>query len=429
VRISAGFASIVFFNIWSAAVSSPTPIEALFSGSTILNGPSHRRHLPDFKLTDGHLIAFCCKYWPTALMIDRTSHQSQTWQMPRFDVSSTATGLCGFLFCLIMAPQISVAQTQIDLDSALLHKVDVMTGARNVQLEPVVTQPTFVRLADPDPALVSVAWQLPESVMADGNDWVFLGPSTKALLALELADLDGQESFQIEFQRSPEPYNEPDNEPALATRIEPGRIETRVFPIGDVDHFVISPSAAGALWIEEIDPGRHENLVLRWLNSDGSDVRPDLEQSITASPNQSYILQVYDPNADADDMGTVSWDVNFSAEPYAEPNDTAADATPSQLGEVIALRLMPRVDRDIFSFVAPGNGALAAEFLDSGGHDAPRFRWLGPDGTELRPNFESTLQVAAGATYLLEVRSNDYYWNEQARLDEVRIRVDFSAEP
>ena len=362
-------------------------------------------------------------------MIDRTSQQSQTWQMPISDVSKTATGLCGFLFCLIMAPQISVAQTQIDLDSTLLHKVDVMIGARNVRLEPVVTQPTFVRLADPHPALVSAAWQLPNSVMADGNDWVFLGPSDKALLTLELADLDGQESFQIEFQRSPEPYNEPDNDPALATDIEPGKVETRVFPIGDVDYFVISPSAAGALWIAEIDPGRHEDLVFRWLNPDGSDVRPDLEQSITASTNQSYILQVYDPNAGADDMGAVSWDVNFSEEPYAEPNDTAAQATPSQLSEVIALRLMPRVDRDIFSFVAPGNGALAAEFLELGGHAEPRFRWLGSDGNELRPNFESSLQVAAGETYLLEVRSNDYYWNEQARVDAVRIRVDFSEEP
>jgi len=64
----------------------------------------------------------------------------------------------------------------------------------------------------------------------------------------------------------------------------------------------------------------------------------------------------------------------FSSEPFTEPNDTPAEAIPAALGEDIALRLMPRADKDVFAFTSPGDGAFLAEFTEQGGHPEPRFR-------------------------------------------------------
>ena len=50
------------------------------------------------------------------------------------------------------------------------------------------------------------------------------------------------------------------------------------------------------------------------------------------------------------------------------------------------------------------------------------------DGSEVRPDYERTIEVVPGETYYLEVRSHDYYWSEQGREEVVRLRVEFAAQ-
>ena len=86
--------------------------------------------------------------------------------------------------------------------------------------------------------------------------------------------------------------------------------------------------------------------------------------------------------------------VDFTAEPYSEPNDTPALATVLAPGEEIEFRLMPRLDRDVFAVTAPGDGALLAYILETGGHPDVRVRWLNAAGGELRPSWENSLTTS-----------------------------------
>ena len=89
---------------------------------------------------------------------------------------------------------------------------------------------------------------------------------------------------------------------------------------------------------------RGVDFAKRCVQEDGDEVRPDWESSILAVAAETYVLQVSDANRGVSDERRISWAIDFTEEPYAEPNDTPAQAVASELGEEIALRLMPRAD-------------------------------------------------------------------------------------
>ncbi len=209
-------------------------------------------------------------------------------------------------------------------------------------------------------------------------------------------------------------------------------IALRLMPRADLDVFAFTAPGDGAFLASFVADGGHADERFQWFDAAGTLLRGDWESTISVRAGERYFLEVRSDNGYWEQQARedeVRVRVDFSAEPYDEPNDTVADATPADLGQEIALRLMPRADLDVFAFTAPGDGAFLASFVADGGHADERFQWFDAAGTLLRGDWESTISVRAGERYFLEVRSDNGYWEQQAREDEVRVQVDFSAEP
>jgi hypothetical protein len=333
----------------------------------------------------------------------------------------------------IWGVQNAQAQTVIQVEDAVPYSVDISAGTTDVEIQLEVGDTTFVRLTDLDDAPDQVVLQVNDVTHADVMKWIALGPDDQAALRIGYSEPLAQDrTLNLKFETNVEPFHERNDTPETAQSIELGLIEARFFPERDIDVFAVTSPGDGALVAQFLERGPHSDARIQWLDADGNALRGDWESTLTTKTGEVYFLEIRGDNSLSETIASeevVTLSVDFSPEPYVEPNNTVAEATPAELGQEIALRLMPRADLDVFAFTAPGDGAFLASFVEDGGHVDERFQWFDEAGTLLRGDWESSISVRTGARYFLEVRSDNNYWDQQAREDEVRVRVDFSAEP
>ena len=145
-----------------------------------------------------------------------------------------------------------------------------------------------------------------------------------------------------------------------------------------------------------------DGLSAIWRDSDG--VESSSELWLYSSNSKSATLTVLNASPEAGSQ-ELRLQFEFSAEPFSEPNNTVDTAT---ISESLAneTRFFPNGDVEVFTDRAPGDGVLQANFVDTGDHPDLRIRWLSADGSELRPDFERSIRVEAGETYLSDVSAN-----------------------
>ncbi len=241
------------------------------------------------------------------------------------------------------------------------------------------------------------------------------------------------DQVQVRFEFSAEPFAEPDNTLAQARPVPFGEEqEFRLMPVWDRDVFSVTADTNGAVSATVLEAGGHDGLVMRWLRADGTEANTDWATSATIAAGETLYAEFRSDDYYWSEVARVDplrVQFDFSAEPFLEPDNTIAEARPSELAQVHGFRLMPRWDRDVFAVRAPENGAFIVTILDGGRHPDLRLRWLRADGTEANPDWANTARVATGEVLFAEVRSDDYYWSEVGLTDELQIRFDFTAEP
>jgi len=237
--------------------------------------------------------------------------------------------------------------------------------------------PGFLRV-EAVPEGVTAEWLPQHRDPVDAGNWILVQDGSEVSLRMRpTTELEEPQEATLDFAFSREPFPEPDDTPQTARKAAPGPLETRLFPERDVDVFAVEAPGDGALIGTILDAADHAEPRLRWLNADGAEVRPDFEATISVAAGEIYYLELRGHprlSGTHPSEAVVKLDIAFTAEPFTEPNDTPAEAIPAALGEDIALRLMPRADKDVFAFTSPGDGAFLAEFTEQGGHPEPRFR-------------------------------------------------------
>jgi hypothetical protein len=218
---------------------------------------------------------------------------------------------------------------------------------------------------------------------------------------------------------------EPNNSPALANRIAPGRpVDGAIAPGGaDVDYFrVTTPPAPRDLLQITIEP-RSPALIsaLRISDSDhqpiGITIRAReagaaLDYTFAPPPNTTYYLEV---SGASDSSGAYQLRVlpQRAFDSY-EPNDEILSARRIEPGRTIDANIMDAGDTDYYSFVAPRTGIIKVSLRNHSATLVPalttyssemRNIGFGPDvrtpGADLRHSFE----VVEHQTYYLQVWS------------------------
>jgi len=191
--------------------------------------------------------------------------------------------------------------------------------------------------------------------------------------------------MSITLSTPPMDPGEPDDTPARARGVEPGRsVDIRILPAGDVDHLRFQVEQAGYAVFTQIG-GRGAPVRLQYslLDSAGTGVadtsknlpiqlgRSDLWSALRVGPG-GYTLAVRSGKAFPD---MVQFRVNVMAEVDAhEPNDRRETARPVPLGSVLSVYILPAGDVDWLRVSVPGDGVLTCRQI--GGRDAAgRFRF------------------------------------------------------
>jgi len=230
-------------------------------------------------------------------------------------------------------------------------------------------------------------------------------------------------SLAIRF--SPETDPEPNETAAEATWAAiDAPITFRLMPRYDRDTFAVTAPEDGAFWIDWQETGGHDGAYVEWHRQDGSAAADRGVRSVRAAAGETLAVQVRSAEHAWNEQGRIEpmrLTLRFSEEPYAEPNDTVAEATPVAVSEAITLRIMPRYDRDTYAIDAPTDGTLVVEVLDNGGHEGLHLSWLNEAGEPVATG--GSLDVSAGDHPVLQVRSAEHAWNEQARVDPVSLRL------
>ncbi len=350
----------------------------------------------------------------------------------RSGLKTARTCTCGILLLLLLSvPGPSRAQ-DLSIDPTDTDRIAItLTAARSesmVAMEP--SAPGVLRLVGGGvPEGVTLAWldrETGEQLAYD--EGIFVGAARSVGLSVRLAGApESSVDVDLRVDFSPEPYAEPDDTIADARPLDPGtEMQFRLMPRVDRDVFAVTAPADGALIARVLDGGGHPRPSVIWRGADGEPLRSDnaWEPTIRVTAGTTYYAEF---RSDDDYWQEVALEtpltvrVDFSPEPYAEPDDTIADARPLEPEDLLLFRLMPRVDRDFFAIVVPQSGELVLELVDSGGHPRLTPAWYDvPTGEQLA--FDTwTLPAERGQHIAVEFRSDDDYWQEVALEATVKV--------
>ncbi len=236
--------------------------------------------------------------------------------------------------------------------------------------------------------------------------------------------------------RSPEPYSlsasfvatpdraEPNDNHTAATRIDVGeRVAASILPRGDFDHYLLDIPARGELTVDFSTSPANLNMAFRIKDTDGGQVwgwqgvdgagKTGAFWVDLVEPGE-YVLEIRDGASDARSVEqyVFATELKGVVDSAVEPNDAPDASTPVATDAPVQGAILPRGDRDHYSFSAPGNAVrvaftrapanlnMAFRVLDTGGSQVVGWHGAPDHGA----TFAKDIELPGPGRYVLEVR-------------------------
>jgi hypothetical protein len=280
-----------------------------------------------------------------------------------------------------------------------------------------------------------VWWVTSDGAEVRAKEWdIQVRDGEVVTLGLRSAEFHADERASTEMLRlradfTAEPFKgEPDNTPDEAQALEIGREASFVFLARhDRDYFRLTAPGDGVLTMTLLEkPAVHEPYVW-WVTSDGAEVRAK-ERDIQVRDGEVVTLGLRSAEFYVDERASAEplrLRADFTAEPFSgEPDNTPDEAQALEIGQQASFVFLARHDRDYFRLTAPGDGVLTMTLLEKPAVHEPYFWWVTSDGAEVRAK-EWDIQVRDGEVVTLGLRSAEFYVDERASAEPLRLRADF----